>query len=59
MQQWEQFSTVFHLLGRQAEGFLESLFMLMGIELVVPDHSNAFLSLATIHIWINRILLVG
>ncbi|MBD2495820.1 hypothetical protein H6G75_15965 [Nostoc sp. FACHB-280] len=31
----------------------------MGIELVVPDHSNAFLSLATIHIWINRILLVG
>jgi len=33
-------STVFHLPGRQAEGFLESLFMLMGIELEVPDHST-------------------
>lgn len=32
--------SVFHLAGRQAEGFLESLFMLMGIELAVPDHST-------------------
>ncbi|MBH8577434.1 IS5 family transposase [Nostocaceae cyanobacterium CENA369] len=32
--------SVFHLPGRQAEGFLESLFMLMGIELGVPDHST-------------------
>lgn len=32
--------SVFHLPGRQAEGFLESLFMLMGIELEVPDHST-------------------
>lgn len=32
--------SVFHLPGRQAEGFLESLFMLMGIELQVPDHST-------------------
>ena len=31
---------VFHLPGRQAEGFLESLFTLMGIELAVPDHST-------------------
>ncbi|MCF2147136.1 IS5 family transposase [Desmonostoc muscorum LEGE 12446] len=32
--------SVFHLPGRQAEGFLESLFTLMGIELAVPDHST-------------------
>ncbi|MBD6620922.1 IS5 family transposase [Komarekiella sp. 'clone 1'] len=32
--------SVFHLPGRQAEGFLESLFMLMGIELAVPAHST-------------------
>ncbi|MBE9207778.1 IS5 family transposase [Nostoc sp. LEGE 06077] len=32
--------SVFHLPGRQAEGFLESLFTLMGIELEVPDHST-------------------
>ncbi|MBD2214606.1 IS5 family transposase [Nostoc linckia FACHB-104] len=32
--------SVFHFPGRQAEGFLESLFMLMGIELEVPDHST-------------------
>ncbi|WP_445627651.1 IS5 family transposase [Nostoc sp. DSM 114167] len=32
--------SVFHLPGRQAEGFLESLFMLMGIELAVPDRST-------------------
>ncbi|MBD2448550.1 IS5 family transposase [Nostoc sp. FACHB-152] len=31
---------VFHLPGRQAEGFLESLFTLMGIELAVPDHTT-------------------
>lgn len=32
--------SVFHLPGRQAEGFLESLFTVMGIELEVPDHST-------------------
>jgi hypothetical protein len=32
--------SVFHLPGRQAEGFLESLFTLIGIELEVPDHST-------------------
>ncbi|BBD62979.1 hypothetical protein NIES2109_58290 (plasmid) [Nostoc sp. HK-01] len=32
--------SVFHLPGRQTEGFLESLFTLMGIELEVPDHST-------------------
>ncbi|MBD6615026.1 IS5 family transposase [Komarekiella sp. 'clone 1'] len=32
--------SLFHLPGRQTEGFLESLFMLMGIELQVPDHST-------------------
>lgn len=31
---------VFHLPGWQAEGFLESLFTVMGIELEVPDHST-------------------
>lgn len=32
--------SLFHLAGRQTEGFLESLFMVMGIELAVPDHST-------------------
>ncbi|YAF99059.1 MAG: IS5 family transposase (plasmid) [Nodularia sp. CChRGM 3473] len=32
--------SVFYLPGRQAEGFLESVFMLIGIELEVPDHST-------------------
>jgi IS5 family transposase len=32
--------SVFDLPGRQAEGFLESLFIVMGIELEVPDHST-------------------
>lgn len=32
--------SLFHLPGRQAEGFLESLFTLMGVELKVPDHST-------------------
>jgi IS5 family transposase len=31
---------LFHLPGRQTEGFLESLFGLMGIDLSVPDHST-------------------
>lgn len=31
---------VFNLPGRQTEGFLESLFALMGIALAVPDHST-------------------
>ena len=32
--------SLFHLAGRQTEGFLESLFTLMGIGLGVPDHST-------------------
>ena len=32
--------SLFHLAGRQAQGFVESLFELMGIELPVPDHST-------------------
>lgn len=32
--------SVFHLPGRQTKGFLESLFTVMGVELVVPDHST-------------------
>ena len=32
--------SVFHLAGRQAESFLESLFTVMGVELEVPDHST-------------------
>lgn len=32
--------SLFHLAGRQTEGFLESLFSLMPIELKTPDHST-------------------
>lgn len=32
--------SIFHLPGRQAQGFLESLFTVMGIELEVPEHST-------------------
>jgi hypothetical protein len=32
--------SLFNLAGRQTEGFLESLFGLMGIDLAVPDHST-------------------
>jgi Transposase DDE domain len=32
--------TVFHLAGRQTQGFLESIFELMEVELPVPDHST-------------------
>jgi Transposase DDE domain len=32
--------SLFHLGGRQTEGFLESLFSLMQIELKAPDHST-------------------
>lgn len=31
---------LFNLTGRQTEGFLESLFALMGIDLPVPDYST-------------------
>jgi hypothetical protein len=30
---------IYRLAGRQCQGFLESIFALMGIELSVPDHS--------------------
>jgi Transposase DDE domain len=32
--------SVYHQAGRQAQGLLESLFELMGVELDVPDHST-------------------
>jgi IS5 family transposase len=32
--------SLFHLAGRQAQGFVESLFQRMGIQLPVPDHST-------------------
>ncbi len=32
--------SLFHLAGRQTQGFLESLFELMGVNLSVPDHST-------------------
>lgn len=32
--------SLFHLAGRQTEGFVESLFTLMGIDVEVPDHST-------------------
>lgn len=32
--------SVFNLARRQTEGFMESLFELMGVELSVPDHST-------------------
>lgn len=32
--------SLFHLAGRQAQGFVESLFELMQLELPVPDHST-------------------
>lgn len=32
--------SLFNLAGRQTEGFLESLFSLMGIDLAIPDHST-------------------
>ena len=32
--------SVFDLPGRQTQGFMESLFALMGVELTVPDHST-------------------
>lgn len=32
--------SVYGLAGRQTEGFLSSLFELMGVELPVPDHST-------------------
>ncbi|NET17547.1 MAG: hypothetical protein F6K08_34365 [Okeania sp. SIO1H6] len=33
-------ATLLSLAGRQTEGFLESIFELMGIDLPVPDHST-------------------
>lgn len=32
--------SLFHLAGRQTEGFVESLFTLMGVDVEVPDHST-------------------
>ncbi len=32
--------SLFHLGGRQATGFIASIFELMGVELPVPDHST-------------------
>ena len=32
--------SLFHLAGRQTEGFVESLFTLMGVDVEVPDNST-------------------
>ena len=34
------FSSLFGLAGRQTQGFVESIFDLMGLDLPVPDHST-------------------
>lgn len=37
---FETVKLVYRLAGRQTQGFLESVFSLMGLELSVPDHSS-------------------
>lgn len=44
----ETIKSLFNLPGRQAEGFLESLFDLMLIDLPVPDHTTVSRSLRTV-----------
>ncbi|NEP06390.1 MAG: hypothetical protein F6K25_07460 [Okeania sp. SIO2G4] len=43
-------ATLFSLAGRQIEGFLESIFELMGIDLPVPDHSTLCRRLSKLNI---------
>jgi transposase len=42
--------TVYQLAGRQCQGFLESIFQLMGLDLPVPDHSTLSRRLAHLSI---------
>lgn len=42
--------SVFHLAGRQAQGFVESVFQLMNIPLPVPDHSTISRRLAALSV---------
>ena len=49
-------ATLFSLAGGQTEGFLESIFELMGIDLPVPEHSTLCRRLSKLNIKI-RILL--
>ncbi|MBU6229790.1 MAG: transposase [Cyanobacteria bacterium REEB459] len=42
--------SVFHLAGRQAQGFIESVFQLMDIPLPVPDHSTVSRRLAALSV---------
>lgn len=42
--------SVFHLAGRQAQGFVESVFQLMDIPLPVPDHSTVSRRLSALSI---------
>lgn len=42
--------SLFHLAGRPTEGFLESLFSLMQIELKAPDHSTLSRRLAKLSV---------
>lgn len=42
--------SMFHLGGRQAQGFLESLFGLMGVSLSVPDHSTLSRRLGSLNV---------
>ena len=42
--------SVFHLAGRQAQGFVESVFQLMNIPLPMPDHSTVSRRLAALSV---------
>lgn len=42
--------SLFHLAGRQAQGFVESVFQLMNIPLPVPDHSTVSRRLAALSV---------
>ncbi|NES73440.1 MAG: hypothetical protein F6K24_53750 [Okeania sp. SIO2D1] len=43
-------SALYSLAGRQTEGFLESIFSLMGVNLPVPDHSTLSRRLSKLNI---------
>lgn len=43
-------STLYSLAGRQTEGFLASIFSLMGVDLPVPDHTTLSLRLGKLNI---------
>jgi|GEM_PF-4478066 len=37
---WQPSKPIYRLTGRQCQGFMESIFELMGVDLLVPDHST-------------------